>query len=133
MAGVDLLHVPYKGNAPSIADAVSGQIDLVFASVPGRLPFIRSDRIRATAIGSKRRFAAVPAIPTSDEAGVAGKLEKAGEPADKHAQMRWARPHERVFEIDIEQCSACVRATRSKCAGQRRSGSLEGSNSCREQ
>lgn len=72
MAKVNIVHVPYKGNTPALADAVGGHIEMVFAGVPALLPLVRSGRLRALAIGSLKRFVAMPEVPTFDEAGVPG-------------------------------------------------------------
>lgn len=72
MANVNIVHVPYKGNTPALADAVGGHIEMVFAGVPALLPLVRSGRLRALAIGSLKRFVAMPEVPTFDEAGVPG-------------------------------------------------------------
>ncbi|HSQ04381.1 MAG TPA: tripartite tricarboxylate transporter substrate binding protein, partial [Burkholderiales bacterium] len=72
MAGIDLVHVPYKGNTPALADAAGGQIDMVFAGVPTLQPFLKSRHLRALAIGSKQRFITVPDVPTFEEAGLPG-------------------------------------------------------------
>lgn len=72
MANVNIVHVPYKGNTPALADAAGGHIEMVFAGVPALLPLVRSGRLRALAIGSLKRFVAMPEVPTFDEAGVPG-------------------------------------------------------------
>jgi len=72
MTGVNIVHVPYKGNAPAIADALGGQVELVFSGVPALLPHLQSGRLRAVAIGSLRRFPALPEVPTFDELGLQG-------------------------------------------------------------
>lgn len=72
MAKLNIVHVPYKGNTPALADAVGGHIEMVFAGVPALLPLVRSGRLRALAIGSLKRFVAMPEVPTFDEAGVPG-------------------------------------------------------------
>lgn len=72
MAGIQLVHVPYKGNTPSIADAIGGQIDMVFAASPALLPFFKAGRLRGIAIGAKQRFSLLPDLPTFDEAGLPG-------------------------------------------------------------
>lgn len=71
-AGIKLVHVPYKGNAPALTDAVGGQIDLVFAGVPAQQALLKAGRLRALAIGSKQRFALIPDVPTFSEAGLPG-------------------------------------------------------------
>ena len=71
-AGIDLMHVPYKGLAPALNDVVGGQVPVMFAGMSGALPHVKAGRIRALAIGSARRSAAMPALQTMQEAGVAG-------------------------------------------------------------
>ena len=72
MAGIDIVHVPYKGNAPAVADALGGQVEMVFSGVPALPPHLQSGRLRALAIGSLRRFPAIPDVPTFDEQGLRG-------------------------------------------------------------
>jgi tripartite-type tricarboxylate transporter receptor subunit TctC len=72
MAGIDLQHIPYKGNAPALTDTIGGHVHMLFAGVPSLLPHLQSGRLRAIAISTSRRFAAVPDVPTFDEAGVKG-------------------------------------------------------------
>jgi tripartite-type tricarboxylate transporter receptor subunit TctC len=72
MAGIDMVHVPYKGGAPALADLVGGQIQLILESVPGTLPLIRAEKLRGLAVTSKIRSALAPDLPTLDEAGVQG-------------------------------------------------------------
>lgn len=72
MAGVNIVHVPYKGNAPALTDAIGGHVEMIISGVPALLPHIRSGKLRAIAIGSLKRFAAIPEVPTFDEAGLPG-------------------------------------------------------------
>ena len=72
MTGVNIVHVPYKGNAPALADALAGQVEMVFSGVPALLPHLQSGRLRGIAIGSLRRFPSIPEVPTFDELGLAG-------------------------------------------------------------
>ena len=72
MAGVDLLHVPYKGAAPAVNDLLGGQVNLVFADVAAVLPHVKSGRLKPLGIGSSRRFDGLPEVPTIGEAGVPG-------------------------------------------------------------
>ena len=72
MTGISIVHVPYKGNAPSITDAISGNVEMVFSGVPALVPHVKSGRLRAIAISSLQRFPAVPDVPTFDESGVKG-------------------------------------------------------------
>ncbi|MBI4190325.1 MAG: tripartite tricarboxylate transporter substrate binding protein [Betaproteobacteria bacterium] len=72
MAKIDLTHVPYKGAAPALTDVISGQIQLLFSSLPGALPQIKAGRVKAIAVTSTKRSGAAPEIPTVAESGVAG-------------------------------------------------------------
>ncbi len=72
MAGIDLVHVPYKGGAPASTDLIAGQVSLLFNSIPSVLPYLRSGRLKALAVGSAARSPAIPEIPTVAEAGVPG-------------------------------------------------------------
>jgi tripartite-type tricarboxylate transporter receptor subunit TctC len=68
--GMELIHVPYKGSAPAVTDAIGGHIDMVFTSSPDALPQIKAGRLRALAITGPRRLAALPEVPTMAENGV---------------------------------------------------------------
>jgi len=72
MAKVNIVHVPYKGNAPALTDAVGGHVEMMFAGITSLVPMIEGGKLRAIAIGSKKRFPAVPSIPTFDESGLPG-------------------------------------------------------------
>jgi len=72
MAGINIVHVPYKGNTPALADALAGHVEMIFSGVTAPLPHYRSGRLRAIAIGSLKRFAAIPEVPTFDESGLKG-------------------------------------------------------------
>lgn len=67
--GAELTHVPYKGAAPAMTDLAGGQVDLHFASYPAALPLVRSGRLKALAVTSKRRHPGLPNVPTMIEAG----------------------------------------------------------------
>jgi tripartite-type tricarboxylate transporter receptor subunit TctC len=71
-AGIDLVHVPYKGLGPAFNDVVAGQIPVMFAGMSNVFPHVKSGRIRVLAIGSAKRSGAMPDVPTMQEAGVAG-------------------------------------------------------------
>jgi tripartite-type tricarboxylate transporter receptor subunit TctC len=70
MAGVDIVHVPYKGIAPAMVDLVSGRIEAITASIPAALPFIAQHKLRALALTGPRRSPLLPGVPTWKEAGV---------------------------------------------------------------
>ena len=72
MAGVDLLHVPYKGSSPAMTDLIGGQVQLMFADAPTALPQIRNGRVRPLGVASPKRSALLPDLPTIAEAGVGG-------------------------------------------------------------
>lgn len=72
MAGIDLVHVPYKVIGQTYADLLSGQVSLFFPTAPGALPHIQAGRIRALAVAGARRSGALPGVPTVAEAGVPG-------------------------------------------------------------
>ena len=72
MAGIRMVHVPYKGGAPALTDLMAGQISLVFATPQTGLPQVKAGRIRALAVTTSTRISAEPSIPTIAEAGVPG-------------------------------------------------------------
>ncbi|WP_454767175.1 tripartite tricarboxylate transporter substrate binding protein [Cupriavidus campinensis] len=71
-AGVDLLHVPYKGGGPAMTDVIAGQVPLFFANVASSLQHIKAGKLRPLAVTSHTRTTALPSVPTMEEAGVAG-------------------------------------------------------------
>jgi tripartite-type tricarboxylate transporter receptor subunit TctC len=71
LAGADLAHVPYKGSAPAIQDVIGHQIPSSFETVTVALPHIQAGKVRALAVTSAQRSAALPQVPTMQEAGVA--------------------------------------------------------------
>ncbi len=72
MAGVKMVHIPYKGNAPALADLVGGHVDAVFNGLTSAMPLIKSGRLRALAVTSLARAGALPDMPTLDELGLWG-------------------------------------------------------------
>jgi len=72
MAGVKLVHVPYKGAAPALADLLGGQVQLMFSTMPPALPHVKDGKLRALAVTSLKRSPAMPELPTLDEAGLPG-------------------------------------------------------------
>jgi tripartite-type tricarboxylate transporter receptor subunit TctC len=72
IAGVKLTAVPYKGDAPAMADAISGQVSMTLPTVLAATPHIKSGKLRPLAVTTKARVAALPDVPTMQEAGVPG-------------------------------------------------------------
>lgn len=72
MVKADMVHVPYKGAAPSIIGLLSGEVHLLFASIPSVLSQTRSGRVRAIAVSTAKRNPVLPDVPTLSEAGVRG-------------------------------------------------------------
>jgi len=72
MAGVDLLHVPYKGAAPAVNDLLGGQVNVMFADVAALLPHLKSGKLKALGIGAAKRFEGLPDVPTIAESGLPG-------------------------------------------------------------
>jgi len=72
MANVRTVHVPYKGGAPAMVDLMSGQLQMIFATVITAAPQISAGRIRGLAVTTKRRSDVLPSLPTMDEAGLRG-------------------------------------------------------------
>jgi tripartite-type tricarboxylate transporter receptor subunit TctC len=71
-AGVDIVHVPYKGSAPALADLIGGQVSMMFVNVLSALPYVKSGQLRALAIATPRRSSALPDLPTVAEANLPG-------------------------------------------------------------
>ena len=67
MAGVDILHVPYKGGGPALNDLVSGQVSMIFGNAPSTLPLVRDGKLRGIAVTSPQRSPSMPDIPTIAE------------------------------------------------------------------
>jgi len=72
MAGIDIVHVPYRGGAPAINDLMAGRVQLMFESLNSIAPFARSGAVRALAVSGDHRSPAFPDLPTVAEAGVPG-------------------------------------------------------------
>ena len=72
LAGVTLNHVPYRGDTPAITDLIGGQVQLAFLSIQPLIPQVKTGKLRALAITSGKRSAAVPDLPTVAESGLPG-------------------------------------------------------------
>jgi tripartite-type tricarboxylate transporter receptor subunit TctC len=71
-AGVDMVHVPYRGGAPAVAAAAAGDVQLTFANFSDALTWMRSGRLRPIALTSAKRFPQAPDVPTIAESGLPG-------------------------------------------------------------
>ena len=95
MAGVDMLHVPFKGGGPAMVDVVAGHTKVAFATTITTSPFIRSGKLKALGVGALKRSVVLPELPTIDESGVPGYdvsnwigiVAPAGTPADIVAKL----------------------------------------------
>lgn len=72
MVGIQMTHVPYKGSAPSIIGLMSGEVQMVFSSVPSALAQIKAGKIRALGVSIAKRSSVLPDVPTISESGVPG-------------------------------------------------------------
>lgn len=90
LAGIDMLHVPYKGSAPAVTDLIGGQVHMMFDNIPSSMPHVRSGTLKAIAVSSSKRSPYLPDVPTIQEAGIGdfdlatwfGLLAPAGTPKD---------------------------------------------------
>jgi tripartite-type tricarboxylate transporter receptor subunit TctC len=96
--GIDMVHVPYKGGGPAVSDTLSGQVQLLFVSLPAALQHVRAGRLKALAVTSDQRSQAAPDVPTIAESGVPdcivnswyGALAPAGTPVAIVAKLQAA-------------------------------------------
>jgi tripartite-type tricarboxylate transporter receptor subunit TctC len=118
MAGVKLVHVPYKGGAPAMSDLVGGQIEFMFQTIPEAIQHIKSGRVRALGVTGLKRSAVLPDVPTIDEAGLPGfayegfigMVGPAGMPKELVAQLSGevnkalatSDVHARLLELGLE-------------------------------
>jgi tripartite-type tricarboxylate transporter receptor subunit TctC len=72
MTSIDIVHVPYKGQAPAVLDQISGQVQCAFNTAIGVIPHVKSGRLRGVAISTRERFPAMPGLPSVEESGVKG-------------------------------------------------------------
>ena len=123
LAGVEFVHVPYKGAAPAVTDLIGGQVDFSLATVGSVLPHIKSGKLTALAVASHERSALMPQVPTFGEAGVKGfvvdtwyaLLAPAGTPADALQTLqreatefgRSALVRERLMSAGLEPQTVC--------------------------
>lgn len=69
MAKINMVHVPYKGAGPALIETIAGQVEMFFTSVPSGLPHVKTGRLRALGVTGAKRSAALPEVPTFQEAG----------------------------------------------------------------
>src|SRR5262249_44197205 len=67
MAGVNMVHVPYRGNAPALTDLIAGQVQVMFADTPSSIEHVRSGKLRALAVTTAERSEILPGVPTVGE------------------------------------------------------------------
>jgi tripartite-type tricarboxylate transporter receptor subunit TctC len=72
MAGIDMVHVPYKGSGPAVLALLGGHLQLMFGSITSTLPHVQANRLRAIAVSSSSRLPAAPEVPTVAESGLPG-------------------------------------------------------------
>jgi tripartite-type tricarboxylate transporter receptor subunit TctC len=72
MAGVNLVHVPYKGSSPALADLLGGQVKIMFDNLPSALPHVKAGKLKPLAVTGTRRASVLPEVPTVIESGLAG-------------------------------------------------------------
>ncbi len=72
LAGIDIVHVPYKGPGPALQDLVAGQVNMLFDTVASSMPQVRGGKLKGLAVTSRERSAIAPDVPTMIEAGVSG-------------------------------------------------------------
>jgi tripartite-type tricarboxylate transporter receptor subunit TctC len=72
MAGIDIVHVPYKGSAPALTDVLAGNISMMFVDILSALPHVKAGKLKVLAVTGLKRSAAVPEYPTVHESGVPG-------------------------------------------------------------
>jgi tripartite-type tricarboxylate transporter receptor subunit TctC len=95
MAGIDLVHVPYKGSAPAVTDLIGGQVQVAFDNAPNVLPHVKAGKLRALGVSTATRSPLAPELPTLAESGVPGFdvevwfgiVAPAGTPKDVVAQL----------------------------------------------
>jgi tripartite-type tricarboxylate transporter receptor subunit TctC len=118
MLNLDIVHIPYKGSGPAIADLIGGHVDIMFDNIPSAITHIRGGKLRALATTGPKRSPALPDLPTMIEAGVQGYestawfgiVVPAGTPKDvintlnKHSQKAIQSPEfvKRITDLGYE-------------------------------
>jgi tripartite-type tricarboxylate transporter receptor subunit TctC len=78
MAGVDIVHIPYKGNGPAMNDLIGGHIPMIFDSLPTVVNASKGGLVRVLALTGLKRSSLLPDVPTLDESGVKGSMYRHG-------------------------------------------------------
>jgi len=110
MAGIDLLHVPYKGGGPALTDLMSGEVQLMINDLPPAISLIRSGKVKAIAMADTKRNGLLPNVPTFDESGLPGYISLSwfalllpkGTPAPIVAKVRQAVESSLVDNAEIK-------------------------------
>ncbi len=95
VAGIDMLHIPYKGSAPAVTDLIGGQVNILFDNLPNVIQHVKAGKLKPLAVTTVKRSSQAPDVPTMQEAGVAdyevsvwfGLLATAGTPPDVIAKL----------------------------------------------
>ena len=98
MAGVDIVHVPYKGSAPAITDLMAGQVAVLWDNLPSGLPHVKAGKMRALGVTTSFRAPQLPNVPTIAEAGVAGYESE----SSFNLMMPAGTPAEIVTRVSVE-------------------------------
>ena len=129
MTGVYMTHFPYRGSGPALLDMVGGDMDVMFDNLPSSMPHIKAGKLKALAVTSAQRSAALPDVPTVEEAG--GRRSRASRPVPGSAC--WRRPARRRTSSTASSRKSpsrwtrrrsrkgCSRRARSPAATRRRS------------
>ncbi|WP_439596749.1 Bug family tripartite tricarboxylate transporter substrate binding protein [Falsiroseomonas sp.] len=122
-AGIDIVHIPYRGAAPAVTDLLAGRIQMLAADVPALLPHVQGGSVPALAVTAEERLGILPNLPTAIEAGVPGMISEtwygllgpSGIPADR-------------LRILAEAAQAALRDTQTRDALIAQGGRVVGSN-----
>lgn len=72
LAGIDMVHVPFKGGGPALVATISGEVQIMFATLPAAMPHVKSGKVRPVAVTTVKRSQAMPELPTIAESGIKG-------------------------------------------------------------
>ena len=72
LTGIKIVHIPYKGGGPAMIDTISGQMQMMFATMPAAMPHVKTERVRPVAVTSAKRSQTMPQLPTIAETGIKG-------------------------------------------------------------